>query len=412
MIFTPYKDELNRIEKLNHFNNSEYTLIRVSMTMIDKNIIDANKLFKRMLFNSKILNYDDLSLGGEYGKRCSGKIYNHNNFEKVICNLYKVANKRGDSRFSISTIKKLKEKNILNENDMLYITTVEDNLIIINISRKLPDDYQLKSIFGDNDIITASDKLINLIKIIAQNGFHPNCHGLGKFTPHDAGDTLESLLNIKTNNNKNADFEGLIEIKTKTSTNLSTLFTQRPKFEETPISKIESNDRSRVSAYTRYYGYDDEKSHPDSKRLYITIGTENNNKNGYGFFLKINEDQEKIELWAPNPKNGIPEYSAYWDFDDVRKQLEIKHPATLWVNATSKTKDDLVYFSYTSATLTLSAQFTTFLTLIKSGIITYDWRGSVSKTGKYSGRNHGNAWRINPKMQNVLFSKQETISLV
>ena len=32
----------------------------------------------------------------------------------------------------------------------------------------------------------------------------------------------------------------------------------------------------------------------------------------------------------------------------------------------------------------------TFLSLIKSGIITYDWRGYTSKTGKYSGKNHGN----------------------
>ena len=38
----------------------------------------------------------------------------------------------------------------------------------------------------------------------------------------------------------------------------------------------------------------------------------------------------------------------------------------------------------------------TFLSLIKSGIITYDWRGYTSKTGKYSGKNHGNAWRIKP----------------
>ena len=53
----------------------------------------------------------------------------------------------------------------------------------------------------------------------------------------------------------------------------------------------------------------------------------------------------------------------------------------------------------------------TFLSLIKSGIITYDWRGYTSKTGKYSGKNHGNAWRIKPNEKAELFGEIEKVEL-
>ena len=56
-------------------------------------------------------------------------------------------------------------------------------------------------------------------------------------------------------------------------------------------------------------------------------------------------------------------------------------------------------------------QFMTFLSLIKSGIITYDWRGYTSKTGKYSGKNHGNAWRIKPNAKAELFGEIEKVEL-
>ena len=53
----------------------------------------------------------------------------------------------------------------------------------------------------------------------------------------------------------------------------------------------------------------------------------------------------------------------------------------------------------------------TFLSLIKSGIITYDWRGYTSKEGKYKGKNHGNAWRIKPIAKSKLFGEMEKIEL-
>ncbi len=78
--------------------------------------------------------------------------------------------------------------------------------------------------------------------------------------------------------------------------------------------------------------------------------------------------------------------------------MEAKHPATLWISANEKHEEDgKVQFKISGVELTCAPQFMTFLTLIKSGAITYDWRGYTSKNGRYQGKNLGNAWRIRPK---------------
>ncbi|MFR4756230.1 MAG: hypothetical protein ACLT8L_01675 [Streptococcus salivarius] len=60
------------------------------------------------------------------------------------------------------------------------------------------------------------------------------------------------MLGIITNNSQKADFEDLIELKSKTSKTLDTLFTLRPKFDGTPVAEFEPKDRNRVSAFARH----------------------------------------------------------------------------------------------------------------------------------------------------------------
>ena len=95
--------------------------------------------------------------------------------------------------------------------------------------------------------------------------------------------------------------------------------------------------------------------------------------------------------------------------DRLKERLLKKHPATLWINAISRKENDIYQFNYTDVEFSRSPQFTTFLSLIEEGYITYDWRGYTTKSGKYSGKNHGNAWRINPKYKQNLFGSIEKI---
>ena len=71
----------------------------------------------------------------------------------------------------------------------------------------------------------------------------------------------------------------------------------------------------------------------------------------------------------------------------------------------------MVQFKYTDIEFSRAPQFMTFLSLIKTGIITYDWRGYTSSEGKYTGKNHGNAWRIKPAARAELFGELEEIEL-
>ena len=87
-----------------------------------------------------------------------------------------------------------------------------------------------------------------------------------------------------------------------------------------------------------------------------------------------------------------------------------KHPSTLWVKAERRVVNNIVQFRYTEIEFSRAPRFTTFLSLIKAGKITYDWRGYTSKTGRYTGKNHGNAWRIKPNAKVELFGDIEKIS--
>lgn len=71
---------------------------------------------------------------------------------------------------------------------------------------------------------------------------------------------------------------------------------------------------------------------------------------------------------------------------------------------------DILQFKYNAIEFSRSPQFMTFLSLIKSGIVTYDWRGYITKTGAYSGKNHGNAWRIKSNSKSDLFGEISVIS--
>ena len=118
-----------------------------------------------------------------------------------------------------------------------------------------------------------------------------------------------------------------------------------------------------------------------------------------------------IVIIRVNPKNGKRELAAYWYFEDLRKELYLKHPATLWVKAESRVNGDMVQFKYNEIEFSRTPQFSTFLSLIKMGIITYDWRGYTTKSGKYKGKNHGNAWRIKPYAKTDLFGEIEVLKL-
>lgn len=416
MIFSPYSDESKIINMIRKYRNEDYALIRMTYTMIDKNNLDANGILRDLLLNWNLVDYNQLENGGRFGVSYDALFIQNGKTEVVKLKFYRVANDRGDRRFSIETIKHRMENGEINEGDLLYLSIFRQSngtpqIYIVNLTHNIPSDNDLLNAIGVDAITDMFCQIKPKLEEIIHGGFFDNSKGFGPIAPKDVGDTLESLLGINTNNRIDADYNGLIEIKAKgDSRTLDTLFTLRPQFEGTRVAEYEPSDRNRVSAFARLYGYDSD-SHPGYSSLYITIGSMESPQNNQGFYLHINDEARQVNIVWLNPDTGKPEVAAYWSFDDLRQQLYAKHPSTLWVKAESREIDGMVQFKYNEIEFSRSPQFTTFLSLIKAGVITYDWRGYTTKEGRYAGKNHGNAWRIKPQAKSDLFGEIDRVEL-
>lgn len=415
MIFTPYPDEQEIINRISHIRSEAYVLLRLTPTMIEKNNLDANEFLRDILYNHSIVDYDQLEHGGSNGIEYMSSLILPQRIEPVKLKFYRVNNKRGDRRFSIETIKRKRQDGILREGDLLYISiyrNLKDQAVIyiINLTNNIPSDDEIRNAIGLDPISKKFLEIKPRLREIISEGYHNNSKGEGKEAPKDVGDTLESLLRVSTNNSPGADLDGLIELKAKGAKTLDTLFTLRPLFTDTEVASFEPNDRNRVSAFARLYGYDSDK-HPGYSSLYITIGSKEYPQNGQGFFLDVDEENSIVRLMRINPSTGKSEMTAYWNFDDLKSQLFNKHPSTLWFKALKREHGNMVQYKYTEIEFSKTPQFMTFLSLIKSGIVTYDWRGYTTKDGKYSGKNHGNAWRIKPAAKNLLFGMIESVEI-
>lgn len=415
MIFSPYADEAAIINRIRRVRNDDYVLLRLTPTMIEKNNLDANIFFREMLYNNGIVDYRLIENGGEHGIEYPSSLILPDRVETVKLKFYRVNNTRGDRRFSIETIKRKSHEGILIDGDLLYISVYRNSdghpeIFIVNLSHNTPTEEQIAASIGADPISQKFNEIKPKLVEIVHGGFYDNSKGSGTVAPKDVGDTLEALLRVTTNNNPGADLDGLIELKAKEAKTLDTLFTLRPCFEGTAVAAFEPNDRSRVSAFARLYGYESDK-HPGYSSLYITIGSETYPQNGQGFFLEVDETSAKVCLMRINPQTSKKEETAFWTFDSLRKQLLEKHPSTLWFSATKRTVNGMVQFKYTDIEFSRAPQFMTFLSLIKTGTVTYDWRGYTTKEGPYTGKSHGNAWRIKPAAKAELFGEIEVVDL-
>lgn len=416
MIFTPYSDEANVINMIRRYRNEDYALIRMTYTMIDKNNLDANGILRDLLLNWGLVDYEQLDNGGRFGISYDALFVQNGKKELIKLKFYRVANNRGDRRFSIETIKRRMGNGEINEGDLLYISIFRQTngiplIYLINLTHNIPSENDLLNAVGVDAITDLFYQIKPRLQEIVHGGFFNNSKGYGPIAPKDVGDTLEALLGINTNNRNNADYNGLIEIKSKGGNRtLDTLFTLRPQFDGTRVAAYEPSDRNRVSAFARIYGYDSD-AHPGYNSLYITIGSMEAPQNNQGFYLVVNDETRMVNIVWQDSLTLKREIAAYWSFDALRQQLYLKHPSTLWVKAESREVNGMVQFKYNEIEFSRAPQFTTFLSLIKAGVITYDWRGYTTKEGRYVGKNHGNAWQIKPYAKSDLFGEIETVEL-
>ncbi|MFD0751412.1 MvaI/BcnI family restriction endonuclease [Mucilaginibacter calamicampi] len=382
--FQPSPEEARLIEEINKYNNYEFSLIRMTPTMLDKSTIDASAQIRDVLVGDNFIDYELVEQGGE-------KIYvNSLVLSKDIyerkTSFYRPQTKKGDPRFWIYGFKDFVQPGVL-----IYFTVANKTLVAIPLTNIQDFGSLLSQVFRDPEAERALEKLKEKLILVKTAGWIKSVSPFSN-APKDAGETLEKFMGIAINNLKTPDFLGKIELKSKRDKagTMDTLFGRVPDWD---ISKYKT-----VYDIVDKFGYVSEGGH--AKRLYNDIKSI---PNAQGLYL-VPDDLKSI-LYQNYSKNGACDDVCAWRYNTVKDQLHAKHPSTLWVGAEERITIEGEYeFKFNKFELTSRPLFAEFITLIKTDKIIYDWKAKIKDTGK-GVRNHGPGFRVKPSHKGQLFKE-------
>ncbi len=211
-----------------------------------------------------------------------------------------------------------------------------------------------------------------------------------------AGNTFEHHLGVKENNLRDADFEQF-EVKTKKELSKAhmTLFSQKPTYP------------SDGDNYMReHYGIPDEEF-PNINVFRTSIYAHRWSfvYNQFNFKIDVNHNEKRVYVLKADKDLNILDNSVYWDFKDIINGTK-KLNNLFVVKADEKTIGDKVHFQYPTASVFIDyIGDQNFINLLASGVIRYDNRLGIYRTGAKTGlaHNHGGAFRIAPKDVGQLF---------
>jgi len=221
--------------------------------------------------------------------------------------------------------------------------------------------------------------LFSKLRILKDSGFiNVTAKGNGRF-----GLTIEQCLGISQNGDKKPDFFG-IEIKTKTSNNLQTLFSLAP------TSYIGCNDKREL--ITKFGSNDEEKN---KISLYSTFGTNRNNR---GFNLSI----EDGVIIVKNQGKSILEY----ELSNIENSLLNKHQTTAYINLSKTILDGCEQCKIESVVVCEKPSIENFVKLVESDKIRFELSMYI-KDGKL--KDYGPFWRIRNEEISNLYSFSEKV---
>ncbi len=199
------------------------------------------------------------------------------------------------------------------------------------------------------------------------------------------GYTFETLLGIKENNDRRADFRG-IEVKSKQVKETGghggkiNLFQQAPRWEE----KLKALERIRLIGQ------------PDEDGRYSCFSQLTTTANNLGLSIDPSATPEQIDLLK-----GITRF-GYWPFEVLEGRLREKHSRAVFVKADVRNTAGLQHFHYKELIYCERPSIQRFNDLVKLRRIVFEFMMSEKK-GKV--RNHGYPWRMtNEDVLSELFS--------
>lgn len=212
------------------------------------------------------------------------------------------------------------------------------------------------------------------------------------------GRTIETLLGIKMNSDKLADYKG-IELKSARGNKLGArknLFTQTPNWN---LSCCKSGQE-----IVDKYGYFTEDGY---KTIQTTVSTTHPTRN---LQLSVNELDRLLEL--QHIRDAGHDDVAVWQLLTLHERLLTKHHETFWINVENRIEDNKEYFRYDTIIHTKNPNIGQFDVLLEQGMITVDLllcRPSFQKSGKNGGDTY--SFKMRPKAMPLLFPQSLTYKI-
>ena len=371
---------------------------------LEKSILDAHESIRKFLAQNKFHDYSKQGQGSQNKVIKTGYLLMGTHWVETAISLYRPNTKSGDPRIWISNLNQYAKAW-----NLIVLVEHEDSLYIFNASEiSIQEQFLNLNSFLSTFLKAAGQKsslvemeLLELLKDISDQGFVPSTTNADS----GVGDTLESLLGIQRNSNRNPDYKG-IEIKssrlsrrTGRQENRSTLFSKIPNWE---LSRLKS-----AREILDHHGYVSNLT--GKKALQVTL---KNTPNAQGLFLASNDESALIENLCQ--KGDRSERVVVWELDELENSLREKHRNTFWVKAQTQEIKGSEFFHYVQVVATVSPLVSNFSQLVDLGSIQMDFTISekVKPDGTVWVRDHGYLWKIAPEDIGLLFPPPRVIDLV
>lgn len=203
------------------------------------------------------------------------------------------------------------------------------------------------------------------------------------------GYTFETLLDIRENNDKKADFQG-IEIKCKgTKEEGGSRSSKQNLFQEGPTWTVDATAKELIRILGK----------PRADGRYACHSQVTPKPNNLGLLLDVLGADGKIDL----RKNA--DALGYWTFRQLETRLAEKHSRTAFVKASIRTTKSKTQFHYQELVYCANPSISRFVDLVEQRRIVFEFLMSEKPDGSI--RNRGYPWRlIRSEFQDYLFTFQ------
>lgn len=361
-----------------------YTTFQTYWTSLDKYYFDAIAPIRAFLLEEGIHDYSAQEQGPKEYK--DGYLLTDTLMIPAKASLYRPKTKKGDPRLWFSKL-----NNYTDADDIFAMFHIDGTLYIINVTKtdiaqsyESLDNNPIKEILSTlhNQKMEVSQELLGKFIELYDNG-----HWYESEVQSDTGigRAVETLLGIKMNSSKDADYKG-IELKSKRlqrNSSKNGLFSQVPDWEN---SKFKTG-----AEIVQKYGYIID----GKKTLQVTVQA--NKPNAQSLVLDIPGEGEILEMLESRDEKVL-NHIVEWQLMTLHERLSSKHKETFWVSVDNQFFDGKEFFRYSYIEHTRNPNVAEFDNLIMQQFITLELLLS-----RPSGR--GDTWnfKIKDRAMPILF---------